>query len=289
MSRKQSDSTGQLHETGSKGGRLRSLGPKLTKAQVAAYLERIGYGGSTTRTGDTLRELHFAHMFNVPFENLDISLGRYIKLDIVSLFHKIVTERRGGFCYELNGLFGALLRTLGFRVDQLSAGVAGLDGSFSPPFDHLTLLVGAGDGWLVDVGFGDSFLAPLPLALGGDGFLDLAGKFRLISQNKYIVLQTMTDEGEWKPSYRFTYTHYSLKAFTERCHFQQTSPESHFTRKRICSLARPDGRVTLSDHKLIETVGTKRTERLLNSDTEIDSVLENLFGVVLFPTGAAVH
>jgi N-hydroxyarylamine O-acetyltransferase len=119
-------------------------------------------------------------MFNVPFENLDISVGRYIKLDLPSLFQKIVHERRGGYCYELNGLFAALLRTLGFRVDQLSAGVAGPDGKFGPEFDHLTLLVGAGDSWLADVGFGDSFLAPLPFAVGGEGTLDPAGKFRLI-------------------------------------------------------------------------------------------------------------
>lgn len=289
MLRKQSNVPRRLRETGAKGNRRRSTGPKLTKTQVAAYLERIGYEGPITRTGETLQGLHVAHLFNVPFENLDISLGRYIKLDLPSLFNKIVIERRGGFCYELNGLFGALLRTLGFRVDQLSARVARPDGTFSPAFDHLALLVGAGDVWLADVGFGDSFIAPLPFLVGGEGIIDQAGKFNLITNGKSFVLQSMTEGSVWKSAYRFGFEHHALKEFTERNHFQQTSPESHFTQKRICSLARPNGRITLSDNRLIETADGQRTERELKSDAEVDSVLADIFGIELFPTGVTVH
>ena len=85
--------------------------------------------------------MHRAHLLAVPFENLDIHLGRPISLDQDALFGKIVTRRRGGFCYELNGLFALLLRELGFEVTLLSAGVARADGGFGPEFDHLTLLV----------------------------------------------------------------------------------------------------------------------------------------------------
>src|SRR5262245_1566225 len=102
-----------------------------------AYLKRIDYRGRLDPTAETLRGLHVAHMLSVPFENLDIPLGRPIVLDEDALFDKIVARRRGGFCYELNGLFAALLRSLGFDVTLLSAGVAHADGGFGLEFDHL--------------------------------------------------------------------------------------------------------------------------------------------------------
>src|SRR3954468_6333227 len=130
---------------------------------VAAYLERIGYQGPRAPTAETLRRLHLAHLYAVPFENLSIHWGEPIELDDEALFEKIVVRRRGGFCYELNGLFAALLRALGFDVAMLSAGVGGSAGEFSPEFDHMALLITLGERWLVDVGFGDSFREPLRL------------------------------------------------------------------------------------------------------------------------------
>jgi len=120
---------------------------------IAAYLQRIGYAGSATPDLDTLHRLQQAHLLTVPFENLDIALGRSIILDEATLLHKIVDHRRGGFCYEANGAFAALLRALGFRVSLLSAGVAHKTGGFGPDFDHLVLLVHLAEPWLVDVGF----------------------------------------------------------------------------------------------------------------------------------------
>src|SRR5271166_3399320 len=106
-------------------------------------------------------------MLAVPFENLDIHLGRPILCDEAAFLHKIINERRGGFCYELNGAFAALLGALGFRVTLLSARVAGADGSYGLEFDHLALRVDLpttpGETWLADVGFGDSFIDPLLL------------------------------------------------------------------------------------------------------------------------------
>ena len=118
-----------------------------------------------------LRQLQLAHLMAVPFENLDIHLGRAIVLDQAAFFEKVVRRRRGGFCYELNGLFAVLLRALGFGVTLLSARVAREDDSFSPEFCHLTLLVdlpGGGPRRLADVGFGDCFREPLSLAEPGD-------------------------------------------------------------------------------------------------------------------------
>ena len=108
---------------------------------LPAYLERIDYRGPTAPAAGTLRALHRAHMFAVPFENLDIHLGRTILCDVDRFLEKIVNRRRGGFCYELNGAFAALLTALGFEVTLLSARVARPDASFGPEFDHLALRV----------------------------------------------------------------------------------------------------------------------------------------------------
>src|ERR1044071_1207906 len=133
------------------------------KMNIDAYLERINYTGSLEPTPETLRALQVAHLFAVPFENLSIHAGEPIVLDEDALFGKIVENRRGGFCYEANGLFAGLLRALGFDVGMLSAGVARREGGFGPDFDHMALMVTLAERWLVDVGFGDSFLEPLLL------------------------------------------------------------------------------------------------------------------------------
>ena len=124
---------------------------------ATAYLKRINYRGPLAPTAETLRRLQVAHLLSVPFENLSIHTGEPIVLDDDALFEKIVVRRRGGFCYELNGLFAALLRALGFHVEMLSAGVVSQAGEFGPEFDHMTLLVSLAERWLADVGFGDSF------------------------------------------------------------------------------------------------------------------------------------
>jgi N-hydroxyarylamine O-acetyltransferase len=253
---------------------------------VQAYLRRIDYQGSLTPDIDLLRSLHRAHLFTVPFENLDIHLGREIVCDESRILHKIVNEKRGGFCYELNGAFAALLRALGFRVTLLSCRVARQDGSYGPEFDHLTLRVDLEEPWLADVGFGDCFLEPL--RLGSRLEQEQTGRvYRLTSRmtsaasiDAVFGLEVMA-EGRWKKEYAFTLQPRELSDFAGMCHYHQTSPESHFTRQRICSLATPEGRITLSDEKLIETRKGSRQERLLSGDQEWRSMLREVFGVVL--------
>jgi len=133
---------------------------------IPAYLARIHYSGATEAHAEILSALHRAHMVAVPFENLDIHLGRKITVDEAAILNKVVALRRGGFCYELNGAFAALLRALGFQVTLLSARVARANGDEGPEFDHLTLRVDFEDPWLADVGFGVSFLESLSIVSG---------------------------------------------------------------------------------------------------------------------------
>lgn len=244
---------------------------------VKAYLERINYHGPLDVSAETLRQLQVAHLFNVPFENLSIHAHEPIVLDDEALFGKIVERRRGGFCYEANGAFAALLRALGFEVTMLSAEVARPGGDFSPPFDHMALMVQLEQPWLVDVGFGDSFVEPLRLDVAGEQ-VDREQAFKIASDGEYRVL-LRRDNDEWKPLYRFTLTPHEFPDYEEMCQFHQTSPQSHFTQNRICSLATSDGRITLSGMRLIVTSKDGREERTLASQEEYDEILREQFGI----------
>jgi N-hydroxyarylamine O-acetyltransferase len=282
---------------------------------VSAYLNRIGYAGPTEPTAETLRALHRAHMLAVPFENLDIHLGRPILCDEAAFLHKIVDERRGGFCYELNGAFAALLRALGFCVALLSARVSRADGGESPEFDHLALQVHPRvdlpatvpadvqaevpdeDSWLADVGFGDSFVEPLLLQPNLEQ-PQIGRTFRLSESETEIgnvfQLETLAEgssandnsPGGWKRQYSFTLKPRQLPDFAAMCRYHQTSPESHFTQQRICSLATRQGRITLSDWKLIERRDGRREERELTAldpsrEDRWRATLKESFAIVL--------
>ena len=261
----------------------------LSSTEYTAYLERIHFPsaeGSLKPSLHLLQRLHEAHLLTVPFENLSIHYGESIVLQEDKLFHKIVSQRRGGFCYELNGLFALLLQHFGFEVTLLSAGVANDAGIFGPEFDHMTLLIHQLEGtdWLADVGFGDSFRFPLRFEADTEQE-DIDGKkYRLQRENENQhaswVLQQL-HENTWESQYRFTLQPHKLDDFTEMCHYQQTSPESHFTQKRICSLATPAGRITLSDLRLITKEEGQRSERMLASEKEYREVLKQRFEVVL--------
>jgi N-hydroxyarylamine O-acetyltransferase len=245
---------------------------------VNAYLKRINYDGPMQVSADTLRELHLAHLYSVPFENLSIHAHEPVVLDDASLYKKIVERRRGGFCYEANGAFAALLRALGFDVTMLSAEVARRGGEFSQPFDHMTLMVTVdGVRWLADVGFGESFLEPLRIDTTSEQVQgDQA--FKIIPDASYLVLLGCSDD-EWQPKYRFTLQPHEFVDYEEMCRYHQTSPQSHFTQNRICSLATPEGRKTLSGMRFIVSTKGGRTERTLASQQEYEQLLREEFGI----------
>ena len=246
-----------------------------------AYLKRINYHGSLTPSAETLRELQLAHLLAVPFENLSIHAKQPIVLADEALFTKIVERRRGGFCYECNGLFASLLRALGFEVAMLSAQVANADGVFGPPFDHMTLMVSLEQRWLVDVGFGDSFREPLLLDEPGEQ-LQGSRAYQIVTDDSVFTLKQRIEDGEWKAQYRFTLQPHEYDDYAEMCRYHQTSPQSHFTQARICSLTTAEGRITLSDMRLITTsTNNEKQERNLTSEAEYATILRECFGIVM--------
>ena len=243
-----------------------------------AYCHRIEYTGPRAPTLAALRGLHRAHLRAVPFENLDIHLGRRITLDEAALFDKIVTRRRGGFCYEQNGLFAAALRALGFDVSLLEARVSRKDGTFGIPFDHLTLVVQLDERWLADVGFGDSFMLPLRLDDPGEQVQDGA-RFR-VTHDGVTGIYARQKAGTWTGEYQFFLKPRQLDDFAGGCEYHQASPLSSFTRDRVCSRATPEGRITVSDRRLIVTRNGQRTERDLPDEAAFHAALRDHFGIV---------
>jgi len=247
---------------------------------VRAYLDRISYDGPLAPTVETLRALHSQHMLTVPFENLDIGLGREIVLDPERFVDKLVRQRRGGFCYELNGAFAALLTAVGFHVTMLSARVANEEGVATKEFDHLTLGTDLEETWLSDVGFGDNFLEPLRLISHMEQ-RDPVGSFRFIQAGERWRLEVRQPDRSWRQQYDFSLRPRQLSEFAGMCHYHQTSPDSHFTRNRVCSLATPNGRITLSGMRLITTSNGRKEEQVLMTEAEWHSALRHHFGIAL--------
>jgi N-hydroxyarylamine O-acetyltransferase len=177
-----------------------------------------------------------------------------------------------------------LLRALGFDVAMLSAEVANPGGEFGADFDHMALEVQLERRWLVDVGFGDSFIEPLLLDERG-AQRQGSRAYQIIPEGNYLVLMRQDEGEEWKAQYRFTLNHYTYADYAEMCRYHQTSPESHFTRSRICSRATGEGRITLSEMRLITTSNSDgqqiRLERTLTGEAEYAQILREHFGIVM--------
>ena len=246
---------------------------------IDRYLQRIDYQGPRQPTLEVLDRLHHAHMLAVPFENLDIHLDRRIELSLPDIYEKIVNRQRGGFCYELNGLFGWLLQQLGYEVTLLSAGVYN-EGIKGPEFAHMLLHVDLDEPVIVDVGFGDSFIEPLPLSQRQEN--PSQGNYRFIQLQHEFILQKF-DQGQWISRYGFTLQSRTLDDFTELCDYQQTSARSRFTLGVICSRATPQGRITLSNDRLIITTDAQREEHAIVDETRYRQLLLDKFAIRLSP------
>ncbi len=245
---------------------------------LPSYLQRIAYKGSVQTSLATLQSLQAAHLFHIPFENLDIHYNRRIKLEIPAIYDKIVLQKRGGFCYELNGLFYELLTRLGFKVKRISARVYnGKD--YGQEYDHMALLVEINHmEYLSDVGFGAFTLAPLKMDLD-QVQNDDTGDY-VIEKYKDSYFQVCKKvKNESIPEYIFQTTPRAFSEFKDMSHFHQTSSLSHFSKKKLISRPTENGRITLTEFELKIKEGSRITKRLIENEEAFDLALWEYFKI----------
>ncbi|MDM7923765.1 MAG: arylamine N-acetyltransferase [Pyrinomonadaceae bacterium] len=242
------------------------------------YLKRIGLNG-VAADHESLALIHRQHLLHVPFENLDIHWNRPILLDVEKFYDKIVTRKRGGFCYELNGAFNVLLRSIGFQTRLVSARVFGAERGFGPEFDHAAIIVTIGEmEYLADVGFGDFTAEPLRIVPDIEQ-RDREGIFVLRRGDAGTLMVENLIDGASVPEYSFSLLGRDLMEFNEMCDFQQYSPESHFTQGKVCSIMTDTGRKTLTDSRFIVTSHGERSVTEVNSADLFDRLLNDEFGI----------
>ncbi|HMI97581.1 MAG TPA: arylamine N-acetyltransferase [Micropepsaceae bacterium] len=247
-----------------------------------AYFARISYSGGREPTLETLRAIHALHPAAIAFENLDPLLGRRVHLDSASIQHKLIASRRGGYCYELNGLLAGVLRTLGFRVTGLAARAIFGHAPGTTARTHMLLKVETEEGpHIADVGFGSRTLSA-PLRLDHEGEQPTPhGVFRLIRDGMHVEEQTRI-EGEWKSLYRFSLEEQTAKDYEVTNWFHSTNQGSPFTNRLMVSRFDGARRIGLFDNQFsIHHAEGTTDRRALQSAEDIAGMLETEFAIAL--------
>ncbi|MCR3922569.1 MAG: arylamine N-acetyltransferase [Firmicutes bacterium] len=247
-----------------------------------AYFKRIKYEGPTDVSFETLKALHTAHTLNIPFENLDVYLRKPILIDCETLFNKLVTNKRGGYCFEMNGLFSCVLEAMGFNVKTLLTKGRRRDGRDFAARTHQVLLVEIdGQKYLADVGFGNNGLTS-PILLETDlEQQQLTHTFRLVSDPDHSYRLQYKVDGEYTPLFAFTLDACTLADCQMSNHYTATYPESLFRKIRMCTMPTLEGRVTLNEMTFKILANGELTETLLANEEEYKQVLKQYFNLDL--------
>jgi len=261
----------------------------MSTIDLDAYFQRIGYAGARTPTLETLRELHLLHAQAIPFENLTPLLKQSVNLDAQTLQQKLVHERRGGYCYELNGLFSLALDALGFRVTRLGARVVYLgDVNAYPPRTHMLLRVDVGDeSWIADVGFGGMVLTA-PLRLAVDVVQETPHEpFRIVRWRDEYLMESLVREA-WVPLYRFTLQEQAASDYELGNWYVSTHPTSLFVNLLMASRPAPGLRYALRNNELaIHRMNGGAERQTLTTGNELRTALVDLIQIEL-PRGLEV-
>jgi N-hydroxyarylamine O-acetyltransferase len=253
---------------------------KKIQIDLDAYLRRIGIDKEVP-TLNYLKRLHKAHLKHIPFENLDIHYGQKIILGYDKVFAKVIERGRGGFCYELNGLFYQLLLNLGFKCHLISGRVKNKEtGEFGREFDHMIILLAdQNDRWLVDVGFGEGFIEPKKIDTKIVQ-MDYTRYWRMSQDpDENYLLQRSNDASHFETVYQFDLIPRQMIEFMGMCEFHQTSKDSFFTGGKLITQLTDDGRVTLTDRTLkIHSLAETEEVAILNED-EFLTKLKNHFNI----------
>ncbi len=249
----------------------------LSPAQLDAYLARIGYAGPMRADAESLAALHRAHGLAIPFENLDVQLGDPPTLNPAATFAKLVERRRGGWCYEQNGLLGRALAALGFDVTRLAGGVMReLRGAFTMG-SHLCLKVRAeGRDWLCDVGFGASQLEPLPLAEGPWTQSPIGGVLTRTADHHWRL---DVQQGPNPLSYDFLNEPADEARLAALCEWQGRDPGSVFVQNLVVQQRRSAEHLMLRGRVFTRTGAEDSEQRVLDSADELVELLHRTFGL----------
>ena len=250
------------------------------KFDCDAYLDRIGVRAPTVISEEYLELLHRSQAYTIPFENFDILLGRGIDLSPERLFRKIILRPRGGYCFELNGLFLHLLQTLGFQAIPVLARVH-TRGEPTGRNHQLSLVTIDGRAWIADVGFGANGLrAPIPFESSRVARQD-GLEFRLIDSPPFGTMLQIHEAVAWQNLYSFDLEHVCAADIESGNHYTSTSPKSYFTWTRVASLPNQSGRVSLQDFNLRVVANGHVTDSELEPGAGYLGSLKEYFGIDL--------
>ncbi len=259
---------------------------------LPAYLARIHLPARPTLDGHGLHALHRAHRLAIPFENLDVALGRGVVIDSAAVFAKLVTAGRGGYCFEHNRLFADALAALGFTARTVTGQVL-LSGTATPPGTHAFQLVTlGGQAWIADPGFGGSYAPPMPLADGAEATATDGARFLLQQDGtEWLLLRDGDpgttdgrgegDGGGWRPQYRFTAAEVTDAALAAGNAWAAGDPASRFVQHRIVSIVLPHGFARLTDRHYRRQVGTEVSAGEITDPRVYRMRLSLMFGIDL--------
>ncbi|MDR0812637.1 MAG: arylamine N-acetyltransferase [Oscillospiraceae bacterium] len=246
---------------------------------LTQYFSRIGYAGQPAPTTETLFALHTAHTQSIPFENLDVVRGRAISLNPQSLFDKLVTRRRGGYCFEMNGLFSRVLSQLGFSVTRLLARSVIAPGVYTAKLHEVMRVDVSGECFLCDVGYGnDGISAPIPLN-SAQPQEQSGSTYRITHDEKARHILERLNDGGFIPMYIFTEDECVPADFEVASHYTSTHPESFFRMMSFATMPTKTGRVTLTDGEFKTVAHGETAVRKLSGKDEFSEVLKDVFGI----------
>lgn len=263
----------------------------MNTGEVTAYLTRCAYEGESRQDEETLNRLIRAHLEHVPFENLDVFDRDLVpKLDTDTLFNKIVVKKRGGYCFEMNTLFGELLKGLGFSVYPIAARIL-WNKTELPPLSHMLLICElSGKKYCCDVGYGGP--GPKGLVLLEEGEQVIAGERFLTSRVNREAVQAGAAEqgafqisrqhhGEWKTVLMFKDVPFMRQDFRLLNFYCAKNPEIMFTQKRVVNLCTKTGSKALMDMELTVRDGETVKKEIYQSQEELERGLREEFGIVI--------
>lgn len=253
----------------------------MSEVDLDAYFRRIGYDGARAATLAVLRDLHRLHPAAIPFENLNSLSALPVLLDLPSIQRKLIGSRRGGYCFEHNNLFMAVLRALGFPVTPRAARVSyGVPPDVAMPRSHMALEVTAeGRTYLCDVGFG-GLTQTGPLALDtADPQMTPHEEWRVVEADRQRMPEARVG-GAWQRLYRYDLIEAFPVDFEVSNWYVSTSPDSIFLQRLMAARALPEVRYALANTSLsIYRTGAAPQKREIGSSGELISVLDEMFDI----------